>query len=349
MKSFSDIVRALIKIQLSLKFWLPSTFMRFLKRVRYINVIEVVTNMFFLGKMLGGLLGFLLIGSNLITHLCGMTLGIFLGHIFERTVHHHFNESQNTLISQEKEEFFFESIFSVMGNIAKTKVQLTETDIQVANVYLDLAYHQEENFIASEFNLLNALQTTKSRMNMQRSFVEGKDNALLNSLQATKQRMLANLAFSTGKKNNFSQPQTLSKLAQIIGDNKNILQIFLGIQIQLAYTYGDPHSEGKNSLHNIGEKLGFSPFEVNRLVRIIGEQQRFYQPKQQQANECNYYQILGIKERASAKDIKRAYRKQMSLYHPDKLASKGLPEELMQQATEKTQSIQEAYETLRRS
>ena len=37
----------------------------------------------------------------------------------------------------------------------------------------------------------------------------------------------------------------------------------------------------------------------------------------------------------------------MSQNHPDKLASKGLPKEMMELAKEKAQDIQKAYEVLR--
>jgi DnaJ like chaperone protein len=37
----------------------------------------------------------------------------------------------------------------------------------------------------------------------------------------------------------------------------------------------------------------------------------------------------------------------MSQHHPDKLVSKGLPEEMMKLATEKTQEIKEAYERIK--
>ena len=57
--------------------------------------------------------------------------------------------------------------------------------------------------------------------------------------------------------------------------------------------------------------------------------------------------VLGIEESATDKEIKRAYRKLMSQNHPDKLASKGLPQEMMDLAKEKTQDIQKAYELLR--
>jgi DnaJ like chaperone protein len=37
----------------------------------------------------------------------------------------------------------------------------------------------------------------------------------------------------------------------------------------------------------------------------------------------------------------------MSQHHPDKLVAKGLPEEMMQMAKQKTQQIRKAYETIR--
>lgn len=47
------------------------------------------------------------------------------------------------------------------------------------------------------------------------------------------------------------------------------------------------------------------------------------------------------------KTIKRAYRKRMSEHHPDKLVSKGLPEQAMEMAKKKTQDIQSAYELIK--
>jgi DnaJ like chaperone protein len=42
--------------------------------------------------------------------------------------------------------------------------------------------------------------------------------------------------------------------------------------------------------------------------------------------------------------VTKAYRRQMSRHHPDKLVANGLPESMAQVAKEKTQRIQEAYE-----
>jgi len=39
----------------------------------------------------------------------------------------------------------------------------------------------------------------------------------------------------------------------------------------------------------------------------------------------------------------------MSQHHPDKLIAKGLPEEMIQVATDKTQNIRQAYDRIKRA
>ena len=47
--------------------------------------------------------------------------------------------------------------------------------------------------------------------------------------------------------------------------------------------------------------------------------------------------------------MKKAYRRLMNQHHPDKLVSKGLPEEMIRLATEKTQEIKQAYELVKKN
>ena len=56
--------------------------------------------------------------------------------------------------------------------------------------------------------------------------------------------------------------------------------------------------------------------------------------------------VLGLPRGATAEDVNRAYREQMKLYHPDRVADLG--EELRRVAHEKTVAIQRAYEELSR-
>ncbi len=60
-----------------------------------------------------------------------------------------------------------------------------------------------------------------------------------------------------------------------------------------------------------------------------------------------YYAILGCSPGDPEAQIKRQYRKRVGEYHPDKIASKGLPEEFTKFAAEKFREIQEAYEKIK--
>ena len=61
-----------------------------------------------------------------------------------------------------------------------------------------------------------------------------------------------------------------------------------------------------------------------------------------------YLSILGCDKNDSDEFIKKQYRKLVSEYHPDKIASKGLPEEFSKFASDKFREIQEAYEIVKK-
>ena len=261
------------------------------------------------GKLLGGFFGFMF------GHFFGLVLGVWLGHRFDVAVGRNFNMRDGILggraNSIEKQKVFFETAFSVMGHVAKAKGQVTNTDIQVANAYMD-------------------------QMNLH-------GNA----------RVQAQSAFTNGKNTDFALVDTLQEFVRVLHGDRNVLQMFLAIQVQVAHSDGVIDEKEKSLLYTIAENLKFSNFELDRLIQMIQGQQQFHQGGQggQQQNtaqsEDDAYQVLGVDSSATDKEIKRAYRKLMSQNHPDKLASKGLPEEMMELAKEKTQDIQKAYELLR--
>ncbi|MFO7965623.1 MAG: TerB family tellurite resistance protein [Desulfobacterales bacterium] len=61
------------------------------------------------------------------------------------------------------------------------------------------------------------------------------------------------------------------------------------------------------------------------------------------------YAVLGCTIDDSDDMIKHRYRKRVSDFHPDKIASKGLPEDFIRFANEKFQEIQAAYEDIKKS
>jgi DnaJ like chaperone protein len=54
-----------------------------------------------------------------------------------------------------------------------------------------------------------------------------------------------------------------------------------------------------------------------------------------------------VDKSASEAEVKNAYSRLMSQHNPDKLVAKGLPEEMMKIATQKTHEIRQAYEQIK--
>jgi DnaJ like chaperone protein len=58
--------------------------------------------------------------------------------------------------------------------------------------------------------------------------------------------------------------------------------------------------------------------------------------------------ILGADKNLTDKELKRAYRRLLAQHHPDKLVAKGLPDEMIKLANDKTQEIISAYELIKK-
>lgn len=61
------------------------------------------------------------------------------------------------------------------------------------------------------------------------------------------------------------------------------------------------------------------------------------------------YEVLDVPQNASESEVKRAYRKKVSEYHPDKISAKGLPKDFTDLANAKFREIKEAWDSIRTS
>jgi DnaJ like chaperone protein len=59
------------------------------------------------------------------------------------------------------------------------------------------------------------------------------------------------------------------------------------------------------------------------------------------------YTAIGVTPDSTPAEIKRAYRKLISKNHPDKLASRGLPESMRAVAEERSREINKAYDLIK--
>jgi len=66
-------------------------------------------------------------------------------------------------------------------------------------------------------------------------------------------------------------------------------------------------------------------------------------------NADDAYKVLEVTPDMTDAEIKKIYRQKCVEFHPDKLASKGLPKEFMEYANEQLSKINEAYDTIKKA
>lgn len=81
----------------------------------------------------------------------------------------------------------------------------------------------------------------------------------------------------------------------------------------------------------------------------FGTQQRAPRSPAKQRALLQAYEHLGVPADASDAEIKRAYQRAMSQYHPDRLRARGQPESARQESTRKVQQLQAAFELIRKA
>jgi len=163
----------------------------------------------------------------------------------------------------------------------------------------------------------------------------------LNSEQLTAAKKL----FEEGKNSAFPLDAVLDQFKQECHRRRNLIQMFLEIQIAMAMADGNLHLKEKQLIYHIGQQLGFAHAQIDHLFRFATGSAHTQQHKKPSLDDA--YAILGVKASDSDAEIKKAYRRLMSQHHPDKLVAKGLPEEMVKVATEKTQEIHKAYDLIK--
>lgn len=273
-----------------------------------------------IGKIIGSIIGAIALGP------IGLVIGFLLGHFYDTRMH-------STMPRQRsQQEAFLHNLFALLGFVAKMDGQVSEAEIECAR------------------QVMRRLHLTATQ----------KEQAIR--------------AFSQGKHEHFDWVNAAQTIKQLSGaHHQRWAYIVMNSQVQMAYADGMIKEVLKPVLQRIATILGLPLLNFNYYDAIFGWQtfyHRAWQQYQEQASgayssssssyDQHYapsrkasmslsqaYQLLGVSEQTTEAEIKKAYRKLMSKYHPDKLMSKGLSESEMQAATEKVQRFQAAYEVIR--
>ena len=172
--------------------------------------------------------------------------------------------------------------------------------------------------------------------------------------------------FTEGKDEHFDLGPDLIRLKEALSHQASLSQMFLEIQLSVAYSDGKLSLEERRVLDRICRDLGISAFQfewIHSRVKAAmaggwsssrrsnnhsgNQRSQGGRPRSSRSEVATAYAVLGVKADISDSDLKKEYRKLMSQHHPDKLVAKGLPAEMMKLAKEKTQDIQTAYDKIR--
>jgi len=150
--------------------------------------------------------------------------------------------------------------------------------------------------------------------------------------------------FNQGKQNDFNLDEVLEQFRTESHRRTHIVRMFLEIQIQATYADGVFDDKEYDALKYIANKLRFPIPELERLI----QQFSVASGKSSKLTIDDAYVILGADKSLTDKELKRAYRRLLAQHHPDKLVAKGLPDEMIKLANDKTQEIISAYELIKK-
>ena len=173
------------------------------------------------------------------------------------------------------------------------------------------------------------------------------------------QRESAKAAFNRGKAPGFDLDGEVRRFAEAARGNTLLLQMFLQVQLMAVAADGIVHPAEHEMLVRMARGLGLGEMDVRRLEALLRAGGGATGPAGAGAGAGGYagpapgrrlddaYEALGVSASASDAEVKRAYRRLMNENHPDKLASRGLPDSMREIAEERTREISTAYRLIK--
>lgn len=200
-------------------------------------------------------------------------------------------------------------------------------------------------FFTSAFTIMGYV--AKSDGKVTRDEIDMAEQVMQQMRLSPQQRKVAINLFGEGKKEGFPAHEVLQQFKRECARRRNLIQMFLEIQIATAFADGKLHSREQSILERIASDLGYTHREFSDLLGRVTGQAHFSEQVSVRDKLRAAYELLGVDASADDAAVKKAYRRQMNQHHPDKLVAKGLPEEMIELATQKTQDIKAAYELIK--
>jgi DnaJ like chaperone protein len=154
--------------------------------------------------------------------------------------------------------------------------------------------------------------------------------------------------FTAGKQPDYPLDAQLERFLRYCGEERQLVRLFLEIQVELALGKGMVSAAEREFLAGIAARLGVERLELTAIEALLRARRGF--PGGGAIRESavdKAYRVLGVEAAASDDEVKKAYRRLMNEHHPDKQLARGLPEAMLEMAKERTSEILAAYETIK--
>ncbi|MGA0844576.1 MAG: co-chaperone DjlA [Arenicellales bacterium] len=161
------------------------------------------------------------------------------------------------------------------------------------------------------------------------------------------QKQAAIELFQKGKEAGFPLDDVLAQFKSECHRQTTLLRMFFEIQVQAAMADGRMDPAESQVLRHVGRALGFDSAQIEQLIQFVSGASGGQRASAKVQPVSEAYKVLGVSPNASNDEIKKAYRRLTNQHHPDKLVAKGMPEEMIKIANEKTQEIRKAWERIR--
>jgi DnaJ like chaperone protein len=241
----------------------------------------------------------------------GAAVGVLLGHQFDEYADSSRDEPR--LRSDPDAlaigEQFFRSAFRVMGHVAKSDGRVSESEIAAARAVMsDLRLNQ--------FQVRTAIDH-----------------------------------FNAGKQADFNLATELASLAAAARGRPGLLRTFMEIQVRAALAGSNMEGSSRQLIAYMANRLGVSMVELSQIeavLRIRSGTFRQQPTRHSSAEQLQHaYRVLECPPETNNSELAKAYRRQLSRNHPDKLKANGLPDSMIEHAKQRTQQIIEAYELIK--
>lgn len=210
------------------------------------------------------------------------------------------------------------------------------------------AAHRQTVFLETVFTLMGKL--AKADGHISQDEITHVEDFMQKLGMSAEHRQMAIALFKQGAASGFDIAPKLNEFMTVCGHTHNLRQMLLVYLIVMAVSDGRLDAAEEGLLESVAVHLGYDRIAFGQLLQMILSQSQFAGGTATSPSALDEaYKALGVTKESTDEEVKRAYRKLMSQYHPDKLMGQGLPEDMIAMATGQAQEVQAAYDLIKKS